>query len=71
MNLIQLQSAPHQQLQHTAPQTEHLKLTMDQLAGLPQLPLSSNDIGSQGESSGRSTPNSDSAPGKLFVGGLS
>ena len=25
----------------------------------------------QGESSGRSTPNSDSAPGKLFVGGLS
>ena len=37
---------------------------MDQLAG---------DIshGSQGDSSGRSTPNSDSAPGKLFVGGLS
>ena len=25
----------------------------------------------QGESSGRSTPSSDSAPGKLFVGGLS
>lgn len=44
---------------------------MDHLAGLPQIPLSSADIGSQGESSGRSTPNSDSAPGKLFVGGLS
>ena len=43
---------------------------MDQLAGLP---LSTGDIsqGSQGDSSGRSTPNSDSAPGKLFVGGLS
>ena len=40
------------------------RLSMDQLAG---------DIshGSQGDSSGRSTPNSDSAPGKLFVGGLS
>ena len=25
----------------------HFRLTMDQLAGLPQLPLSSNDIGSQ------------------------
>jgi len=44
---------------------------MDHLAALPQLPLSSADIGSQGESSGRSTPSSDSAPGKLFVGGLS
>ena len=45
---------------------------MDQLTGLP---LSSagtgQELGSQGESSGRSTPNSDSAPGKLFVGGLS
>lgn len=62
MNLIQLQSHHHQ--------PEHLKLSMDQLTGLP---LSTGDIsqGSQGDSSGRSTPNSDSAPGKLFVGGLS
>jgi len=41
---------------------------MDHLTGLP---ISNGDMGSQGESSGRSTPNSDSAPGKLFVGGLS
>ena len=43
------------------------RLSMDQLAGLPL----STSGDSQGESSGRSTPNSDSAPGKLFVGGLS
>ena len=45
---------------------------MEQLAGLPL--STGGDLGgpgSQGESSGRSTPNSDSAPGKLFVGGLS
>ena len=45
-------------------------------AALTGLPLTSptsgtNELGSQGESSGRSTPSSDSAPGKLFVGGLS
>ena len=48
------------------------RLSMEQLAGLPL--STSGDLGgpgSQGESSGRSTPNSDSAPGKLFVGGLS
>ena len=44
------------------------RLSMDHLTGLP---ISNGDMGSQGESSGRSTPNSDSAPGKLFVGGLS
>ena len=46
---------------------------MDQLTGLPLTPPTSgtNELGSQGESSGRSTPSSDSAPGKLFVGGLS
>jgi len=66
MNLIQLQTNHHPQ------PAEHLKLAMDQLSGLNQLPpLNSADIGSQGESSGRSTPSSDSAPGKLFVGGLS
>lgn len=64
MNVIQLQSHHHQ--------PDHLKLSMEQLAGLPL--STSGDLGgpgSQGESSGRSTPNSDSAPGKLFVGGLS
>ena len=30
-----------------------------------------NESGSQNGSSGRSTPSSDSSPGKLFVGGLS
>merc|ERR1719447_1561544 len=45
-------------------------------AALTGLPLTSptsgtNELGSQGESSGRPTPSSDSAPGKLFVGGLS
>lgn len=64
MNLIQLQSHHHQ---HQATE-QHLKLSMDHLTGLP---ISNGDMGSQGESSGRSTPNSDSAPGKLFVGGLS
>ena len=46
---------------------------MDQLTGLPLTSPTSgtNELGSQGESSGRSTPSSDSAPGKLFVGGLS
>merc|ERR1719464_738726 len=50
-----------------------LKLSMDQLTGLPLTSPTSgtNELGSQGESSGRSTPSSDSAPGKLFVGGLS
>lgn len=64
MNVLQLQSHLHQ--------PDHLKLSMEQLAGLPL--STSGDLGgsgSQGESSGRSTPNSDSAPGKLFVGGLS
>jgi len=64
MNLIQLQTHHHQ---HQATE-QHLKLSMDHLTGLP---ISNGDMGSQGESSGRSTPNSDSAPGKLFVGGLS
>ena len=46
---------------------------MDQLTGLPLTSpnTSTGELGSQGESSGRSTPSSDSAPGKLFVGGLS
>ena len=49
------------------------RLSMDQLTGLPLTSPTSgtNELGSQGESSGRSTPSSDSAPGKLFVGGLS
>merc|ERR550519_1691277 len=45
---------------------------MDHLAGLPTNGVTVNgDTASQGGSSGRSTPSSDSAPGKLFVGGLS
>jgi RNA-binding protein Musashi len=48
---------------------------MDQLTGLPLTSPApgpgGGELGSQGESSGRSTPSSDSAPGKLFVGGLS
>ena len=44
---------------------------MDHLSGLPSNGVVNGDNGSQGGSSGRSTPNSDSAPGKLFVGGLS
>jgi len=73
MNLIQLQAGGHHHQPQALQQSqEHIKLTMDQLTGLP---LSSagagQELGSQGESSGRSTPNSDSAPGKLFVGGLS
>jgi len=74
MNLIQLQSH-HLQHQTTPDQMGSLKLSMDH-AALTGLPLTSptsgtNELGSQGESSGRSTPSSDSAPGKLFVGGLS
>lgn len=38
---------------------------------MPSSGVVNGDNGSQGGSSGRSTPNSDSAPGKLFVGGLS
>jgi len=68
MNLIQLQSHHHQH--QAANDAQHLKLSMDQLAGLPISPTG-GDMGSQGESSGRSTPSSDSSPGKLFVGGLS
>lgn len=68
MNLIQLQTHHHQH--QSAGDTQHLKLSMDHLAGLP-ISQNGGDMGSQGESSGRSTPNSDSAPGKLFVGGLS
>jgi len=68
MNLVQLQSHHHQHQE--ASEAQHLKLSMDQLAGLPISP-SGGDMGSQGESSGRSTPSSDSSPGKLFVGGLS
>lgn len=63
MNLIQLHQPHHHQ--------EHLKVAMDQLSGMPINNVVSGDNGSQGGSSGRSTPNSDSAPGKLFVGGLS
>ena len=45
---------------------------MDQLSGLqPSLLAHQQEVLSQGGSSGRSTPSSDSAPGKLFVGGLS
>ena len=45
---------------------------MDHLAGLPTNGVTVNgDTASQGGSSGRSPPSSDSAPGKLFVGGLS
>ena len=44
---------------------------MDHLAGLPTNGVVNGDTASQGGSSGRSTPSSDSAPGKLFVGGLS
>lgn len=71
MNLIQLQS---HHLQHQPAQEQlqaSLKLSMDQLTGLPLTSPTSGELGSQGESSGRSTPSSDSAPGKLFVGGLS
>jgi RNA-binding protein Musashi len=72
MNLIQLQSH-HLQHQTGPDQMGSLKLSMDQLTGLPLTSPTSgtNELGSQGESSGRSTPSSDSAPGKLFVGGLS
>jgi len=72
MNLIQLQSH-HLQHQTSPDQLGALKLSMDQLTGLPLTSPSqpSGELGSQGESSGRSTPSSDSAPGKLFVGGLS
>lgn len=47
---------------------------MDQLSGLQPSLLAHHhqqEVLSQGGSSGRSTPSSDSAPGKLFVGGLS
>jgi RNA-binding protein Musashi len=44
---------------------------MDHLTSMPPNGLVNGDNGSQAGSSGRSTPNSDSAPGKLFVGGLS
>lgn len=75
MNLIQLQSHPHHLQQHPVQdQLGSLKLSMDQLTGLPLTSPNSGpggELGSQGESSGRSTPSSDSAPGKLFVGGLS
>jgi RNA-binding protein Musashi len=72
MNLIQLQSH-HLQHQPGPDQLGSLKLSMDQLTGLPLTSPNSGqgELGSQGESSGRSTPSSDSAPGKLFVGGLS
>lgn len=75
MNLIQLQSH-HLQHQPGPDQLGSLKLSMDQLTGLPLTSPScggggGGELGSQGESSGRSTPSSDSAPGKLFVGGLS
>jgi len=63
MNLIQLHQPHHHQ--------DHLKVAMDHLSGLPSNGVVNGDNGSQGGSSGRSTPNSDSAPGKLFVGGLS
>jgi len=63
MNLIQLHQPHHHQ--------EHLKVAMDHLSGMPSNVAVNGDTGSQGGSSGRSTPNSDSAPGKLFVGGLS
>ena len=49
---------------------------MDQLTGLPisagaAVGAGGGELSSQSESSGRSTPSSDPAPGKLFVGGLS
>jgi hypothetical protein len=48
------------------------RVAMDQLSGLqPSLLGHQQEVLSQGGSSGRSTPSSDSAPGKLFVGGLS
>jgi hypothetical protein len=51
------------------------RVAMDQLSGLQPSLLAHHqqqqEVLSQGGSSGRSTPSSDSAPGKLFVGGLS
>lgn len=84
MNLVQLQqNQQHPAIQNS----DKLKVAMEHLASLQAGHLLNPDILahntqntrytqnsdsiSQGGSSGRSTPSSDSAPGKLFVGGLS